>query len=83
MSRPIIVFDYDKCTGCGVCVRGCGKRVLEMVDGKPVIVEDRLCDGLGVCIPMCRFGAITVENRDVPDFDPVALREYWAAKGLR
>lgn len=80
MLRPMIIFDYDKCTGCGRCALGCGKQVIEMRDGLPVIPEDRLCDGLGVCIPLCRFGAISVQEIDTDPFDPQAVREYRARK---
>lgn len=76
MLRPMIVFDYEKCTGCAKCAKGCGKQVIEMRESRPVIPEDRLCDGLGVCIPLCKFGAISVQNLDVDPFDPQAVREY-------
>ena len=76
MKRDRIVFDYDKCTGCGVCARGCGKQVIEMVNGKPQFESDRLCDGLGICVPLCRFGAISVEKVDTEPYDPQAVREY-------
>lgn len=76
MIRDMIVFDYDKCTGCGVCARGCGKQVIEMKNGKPHFESDRLCDGLGVCVPLCRFGAISVEKVDTEPFDPRAVMEY-------
>ena len=76
MIRDMIVFDYDKCTGCGACALGCGKQVIEMVNHRPRIIEDRFCDGLGVCIPLCRFGAISVQKVDTDPFDPQALREY-------
>lgn len=83
MKRDMIVFDYDKCTGCGVCARGCGKQVIEMVNGRPRIPEDRLCDGLGVCVPMCRFGAISVQRIDTDPFDPRAVIEYHQKKRAR
>lgn len=76
MVRDMIVFDYDKCTGCGACAGFCGKQVIVMQDGKPRIPQDRLCDGLGVCVPRCRFGAISVQQLDVEPFDPEAVREF-------
>lgn len=76
MLRPMIEFDYDKCTGCASCTQFCGKQVIEMQDGLPVIPEDRLCDGLGVCVPLCPFDAISVVMKDTDPFDPQALRQY-------
>ena len=80
MLRPMIEFDYEKCTGCGACTRFCGKQVIEMRDDKPVIPEDKLCDGLGVCVPLCKFGAINVVMKDTEPFDPRAVMGYRAKK---
>lgn len=78
MLRPIAVFDYDKCTGCGDCEFFCAKGIIEMVDGKPRHVEDRYCDGIGICVPQCQYGAIHMEEREVEPFDMREVRKYWA-----
>jgi translation initiation factor RLI1 len=44
------------------------KKAIEIVNGKAALISESLCDGLGVCIPSCPVGAISIERRDAPDF---------------
>jgi electron transport complex protein RnfB len=37
-EKGIAVIDYDKCTGCSLCVKECPQNLIEMVPGKTKIV---------------------------------------------
>jgi thioredoxin reductase/ferredoxin len=57
--HPII--DPAKCLGCGACVRVCPEGdVLNMIDGKAVLVEPTQCIGHGACEAACPRGAISL-----------------------
>lgn len=50
----------DKCTGCKVCLKiGCPAIC---VNDKKMIIDTTLCNGCGLCISVCPFGAIEKEN---------------------
>ncbi len=77
--RNIIRIDEEKCDGCGQCVTACAEGAIEIIDGKARLVKESYCDGLGACIGECPQGAITIEERDVEEFDPVAVEQRQAA----
>ena len=47
MNRTVVKIDENRCTGCGVCVKGCHGGALQIIDGKARIINDDYCDGLG------------------------------------
>lgn len=53
-----IEVDEDACNGCGACEQVCFLKVIDMVDGRPVIGES--CVGCGRCATVCRRDAITI-----------------------
>ncbi len=56
-------FDYEKCTGCGVCARVCSEGAILMGrDRKPFLLP-RLCSGCRACYFACPFKAITEGKR--------------------
>ncbi len=69
MKRNIIKIDENKCNGCGECIIGCPEGALQLVNGKAKLVSENYCDGLGACIGNCPVGAITIETREVDDYD--------------
>ncbi len=69
MLRKIVRIDADKCNGCGECVTACVEGAIQLVNGKARLVSDSYCDGLGACLGHCPADAITVEERDAPEFD--------------
>lgn len=51
------VVDSEKCRKCGACMRiGC-PAMIRRSDGT-VTVNDTMCNGCGLCISRCKFGAI-------------------------
>ena len=59
-SMPKPVVDTEKCTGCGSCASSCPQGVLEIKDGKAVVVNPDSCIGCRVCESTCPTGAIKV-----------------------
>jgi len=58
-----IKIDKEKCTGCGLCANVCHMSVIDIINGKAVLVHEDFCDGLGKCLPVCPAGAICFENQ--------------------
>ena len=50
--------DTDSCTGCGDCVEFCPFGIVELVNGKAVIVHPEHCDYCPDCETFCPLGAI-------------------------
>ena len=53
---------YDKCTKCRACIRLMCPALTPGPDGKPVVDPDT-CNGCGLCIGVCRFGALGKEEK--------------------
>lgn len=75
VTRKIIRIDEDLCNGCGECVPGCAEAALQIVDGKAKLVAEKYCDGLGACLGECPTGALTLEEREVEEYDHDAVEE--------
>lgn len=80
MKRAMVVFDEEKCDGCGDCIPSCAEGAIAIVDGKAKLIDDRFCDGLGACLGECPQGAISIEEREAPDFDEAAVEKHLAAR---
>ncbi|MBW2646452.1 MAG: electron transfer flavoprotein subunit alpha [Deltaproteobacteria bacterium] len=59
----MILFDPEKCTGCGSCLDICPTDAIELIDEKAVINEDE-CQLCGSCEAACETGAITIESEE-------------------
>ena len=60
MSGPVVI-DREQCTGCGVCVRLCPKRILVLdKEDRCVVTDQQACDRLGGCERACPADAIHI-----------------------
>jgi thioredoxin reductase (NADPH) len=58
-DRPVPLIDPQRCDGCGLCVRACPTRTLELRDGKAIIAHPLACEYIGLCEAVCPTQAIT------------------------
>ena len=67
--------DDAKCTRCGICVKECPPRIIEMIDPKalPTVIPDQAerCIVCGHCVSVCPFAAISLDTMKPEDCAPV------------
>lgn len=65
--RGAIVFETDKCTGCGLCVRDCPAEALQLIkksrEEYTLLHYPARCAYCGQCEVSCRHSAISHSNR--------------------
>jgi NADH:ubiquinone oxidoreductase subunit F (NADH-binding)/(2Fe-2S) ferredoxin/Pyruvate/2-oxoacid:ferredoxin oxidoreductase delta subunit len=52
--------DPDKCTGCGVCLKGCPHKAITGRRKEAHVIDARLCQKCGICRSECKFNAVQV-----------------------
>lgn len=67
MGRQIPVFNTEKCKGCGLCVKGCRQKELEVID-KKIVHKAKACVNCGECVRLCPFGAVTASEKGAEIF---------------
>lgn len=67
MGRCVPQFNLDKCVGCGLCVKGCRQKAIEIIDKKAVHNRD-LCVDCGECVRMCKVKAATAKEQGAEIF---------------
>lgn len=71
-----MIVNNDKCVGCGLCVKDCFPKDIEMVAGKARI-NNVTCIKCGHCIAVCPSNAVSIEEYDmeeVIEFDEKKFR---------
>ena len=58
----MIAFDYNRCVGCGSCVRLCPMGYLKLEEKRPVVRERRRCIECGHCAAACPKQAVTLTS---------------------
>ncbi|MBC2851774.1 nitroreductase family protein [Cetobacterium sp. 8H] len=58
--------DPNKCIGCGLCVKDCFVKDIEMIDGKARI-KNITCFKCGHCIAVCPKNAVSTDEYDMKD----------------
>ncbi len=81
VMRQIIHIDNEKCNGCGLCVDACHEGAIAIIDGKAQLIRDDYCDGLGNCLPSCPTDALSFEQRETDDYNPIAVVKHLEALG--
>jgi len=52
--------DYEKCNGCGVCLRSCAYEAITGEKKRVHVISAELCQKCGICRSDCKFDAILV-----------------------
>ena len=55
-EKPFI--DYEKCDGCGECIKVCSCKGLVLINNIIAIIEGVECDWCTECEAVCSTGAI-------------------------
>ena len=63
--------DKEKCVSCGLCVKDCLFRLLELRDGHPELRDPERCVGCLHCFAICPVGAITMDDYAASDAPPI------------
>ncbi|MFC1835049.1 ATP-binding protein [Thermodesulfobacteriota bacterium] len=76
--------NHSTCSGCGLCVKRCPMRALNLEQspdarnkkGKAPVLTPGVCIGCGVCVYKCPTGSITLIPRPEPDHPPTDRAEH-------
>lgn len=62
MKEQVIIHD-NQCIGCGLCVKDCPNKVIEMKNGKASVLSDD-CIKCGHCLAICPKNAVEITGLD-------------------
>lgn len=62
--------DSEECIGCGLCIKDCFVKDIELINGKANISNEK-CMKCGHCIAVCPKGAVSTDTYDMED-----VKEY-------
>jgi dissimilatory sulfite reductase (desulfoviridin) alpha/beta subunit len=57
MGRVMPKFNLDNCVGCGLCVKECRQKALQ-IENKKAVYNNALCVSCGECVRMCKTNAV-------------------------
>ena len=58
-----IQIDRSKCNGCGNCLKVCQNNVLQLINGRVHVINEKRCDVSGHCIQFCPQDAISIGEK--------------------
>ena len=58
-----IVIDQNLCNGCEKCLKVCSNSILQLINGKVHVVNEKRCDTNGRCIEFCPNHAISLQPK--------------------
>ena len=67
--------DKEKCIACGMCVKDCIVRDIEIVDNKAEIKNEK-CFKCGHCIAICPKDAVSSDVYDMNEVKPYNKEEF-------
>ena len=67
LGRTVPELKLENCVGCGMCVKGCRQKALEVVDGK-VVQNKELCVDCGECVRLCKLNAAVAKEKGAEIF---------------
>jgi nitroreductase/NAD-dependent dihydropyrimidine dehydrogenase PreA subunit len=71
----VVSIDYDKCTGCAMCIQASARCFSATDDKIAPLVNENTCVLCGRCVAICAAGAITHHVMNMDNFPPVGARQ--------
>lgn len=65
-----LIINKEICTGCGLCVKDCSRKAIELVT-KKAQVDLSNCNECGHCVAVCPVNAVST-----PQYDKIEILEY-------
>lgn len=69
-TRPPIIVDSERCTGCTLCAKDCPYKAIEMVERQDesrhkflAKIDSKMCVACGICVGTCTPRAMTFGDR--------------------
>ena len=57
------VIDYEKCSGCGICIKRCQMDAITRIDKTRVELNMDRCIGCGLCVTKCSKEAVSLKRK--------------------
>ena len=61
--KAVAVIDFEKCTGCGICIDVCPTGAIEV--NQQAVVNEEACNGCAACVSECPSEAIIIARKKV------------------
>lgn len=64
-----VIVHKEECIGCGLCCQDCPSHVLELREGKAILLSE-VCLKCGHCIAICPQAAVSISGYDMNEVKP-------------